>query len=48
MDLLVSCGLRQFIIRLASQEELALRDAFQAAPRHLLGGYDRIRQEGRQ
>ena len=48
MDLFVPYGLRPLIIRLAPQEELALRDAFQAAPHYFPGRYDRVGQEGSQ
>ena len=48
MDLFVPHGLRPLIIRLASQEELALRDAFQATPYYFPGRYDRVGQESSQ
>jgi len=48
MGLFVLYGLRPLIIRLASQEELALCDAFQAPPHYFPGRYDRVGQEGSQ
>jgi len=48
MDLFVPYRLRPLIIRLASQEELALRDAFQASPHNLPRRHDRVGQEGSQ
>ena len=48
MDFLILHRIRTLIIRLASQEELALCDALQTTTRNFPRGYDRIGKESGQ